>query len=72
MTWEIVAGLITLAGFIITICKVVANNTQALTEVSIALQDLKEDTEETKNNVREIEKTVSNHEARISVIEHDK
>ena len=40
MTWEIIAGLIAFVGFIISIGKIVSNNTQALTEVKCSIDDL--------------------------------
>jgi hypothetical protein len=43
MTWEIVVGLITLVSAIISICKIVANNTKALTEVSVSLKESRRD-----------------------------
>ena len=39
MTWEIIAAIIALAGFIISIGKIVSNNTKALTEVKCSIDD---------------------------------
>ena len=40
MTWEIVAGLITLVGAIITIGKVISGNTKALTKLEDSINRL--------------------------------
>lgn len=42
MTWEIVAGLITLSGFLISFCTVIAKNTAAMTELRTTLRDFRE------------------------------
>ena len=70
MTWEIIAVLIAFVGFIISIGKIVSNNTQALTEVKCSIDDLKETLSEQKRNVKEIADEVNDHETRIKIIEH--
>lgn len=70
MTWEIVVGLIALVGFIISIGKIVSNNTEALTEVKCSIDNLRDAFSEEKEKVEHIKDEVSNHETRISVLEH--
>lgn len=70
MTWEIIAAIIALAGFIISIGKIVSNNTKALTEVKCSIDDLKETLSEQKRNVKEISDEVNDHETRITILEH--
>ena len=70
MTWEIIAAIIALAGFIISIGKIVSNNTKALTEVKCSIDDLKETLSEQKRNVTEISDEVNDHETRITILEH--
>lgn len=70
MTWEIVVGLIALVGFIISIAKIVSNNTEALTEVKCSIDNLRAAFSEQKENVEHIQDEVNDHETRISVLEH--
>lgn len=42
MTWEIVAGLITLGGFLITFCTVISKNTAAMVELKTTLREFRE------------------------------
>lgn len=69
MTWEIAVGIITFAGFIFSIGKIVANNTKAMTEIKVSLDDLKEALKENKDEVKQLKTDVSDHETRITVLE---
>lgn len=69
MNWEIVVGIITLIGAIIPICRIVKNNTAALTEVSVSLRDSRKDIDRNTDNIDELQTTVNNHETRITVLE---
>ena len=69
MTWEIVTGLIALCGFLISIGKIVANNTKAMTEVKISIDELKLALKENKDNVKELQEDVAKHETRITIKE---
>lgn len=69
MTWEIVTGLIALCGFLISIGKIVANNTKAMTEVKISIDELKLALKENKDNVKELQEDVAKHETRITILE---
>ena len=62
MTWEIIAAIIALAGFIISIGKIVSNNTNSFTPI--------ETLSEQKKNVKEISDEVNDHETRITILEH--
>lgn len=42
MTWEVIAGLITIGGFLITFCTVISKNTAAMTELRITLNEFRE------------------------------
>ena len=42
MTWEIVAGLVSLSGFLITFCTVVSKNTAAMTKLETTLKDFRD------------------------------
>lgn len=71
MTWEIVAGLLTLIGSFITIGKVISGNTKALTSLQDSIARLDANLTEQKSDVKELDKKVENHEVRISILEHE-
>ncbi len=53
MTWEIIAGLISLAGFLITFCTVVSKNTAAMTKLETTLKDFRENSEKVHTDLKE-------------------
>lgn len=69
MSWEIIAGFITLTGFVITICKIVSANTKALTKLEDSITRLDATLTAQGKDLEEIDKTVQNHETRITVLE---
>lgn len=82
MSWEIVVGIITLAGFVISIMGPLTKLTKIMTELTVSVQGLKEvvnemgikNTESHKrlwehNNKQD--ESIENHERRISKIEYD-
>lgn len=69
MSWEIVAGLITLVGAVIGIGKVIANNTSALTEVRCGIEELKAVLSDQKEDLKDVSAQVEDHETRITVLE---
>lgn len=70
MSWEIAVGFFTLITFILSTSKIVANNTKAMTEVKVSLDELKEALSENKQEVKKLRDDVNEHETRISVLEH--
>lgn len=69
MSWEIVVGIITLFGFVISIGKLISNNTKALTELQCSIDSLKESLKRDENNLKVVEEKVDNHEIRITKLE---
>lgn len=69
MTWAIVTGIITLMGACISICKIVANNTKAMTEIKCSFEELNRSLTAEKETVNDIQKAVNNHEIRIVKLE---
>ena len=69
MSWGIITGFITLAGFVITICKIVSANTKALTKLEDSITRLDATLTAQGKDLEEIDKTVQNHETRITVLE---
>lgn len=70
MSWEIILGFISLVGFIISIGKIVSNNTKALTEVKCSIDSLRDSFNEQKCNVEHMKDEVDDHEKRIIILEH--
>ena len=69
MTWQIVVGIITLSGFVISICKIVSANTKPLTKLEDSITRLDATLTAQGKDLAEIDKTVQNHETRITVLE---
>lgn len=73
MTWEIVAGIIALFGFILTIAGYSGKLSKALASLETTLKALKETLDEFKESNKESHKEfyerLDNHESRISRLE---
>ena len=69
MTWEIFLGISALVGFLISIGKIISNNTKAMTEIKMSLDELNSAFGEQKNNIEHLESNISNHEHRLTVLE---
>lgn len=73
MTWEIVTGLIALAGFLITFCTVVSKNTAAMTELRTTLNEFRENYKqahsELAGRVQKHGEEIDRHEKRITRLE---
>lgn len=70
MTWQIIASFITLAGFVITICKIVSANTKALTKLEDSITRLDKTLNEQGKDIDNLDDAVANHETRIQLLEH--
>lgn len=71
MSWEIVAGIIALVGFVISIGKIIANNTKALTQLQCSLNALDKTLEKDESELEKVHNKVDDHEIRISKLEGD-
>ena len=73
MTWEIIAGLITLAGFLITFCTVISKNTAAMTKLEVTLNEFRRNSDEVHNDLKSrVDKhgsEIDAHEKRIQHLE---
>lgn len=69
MTWEIFLGISALVGFLISIGKIISNNTKAMTEIKMSLDELNSAFSEEKNNIEHLESNISDHEHRLTVLE---
>lgn len=82
MTWEILLGIITLVGFLISIIGPVMKLTKTMAELTISVTNLREDInqiniknseshKQIRNNLEVQDKRLDNHEKRLIKIEYD-
>lgn len=73
MTWEILAALITIVGFGITVCTVVAKNASVMAKLQTTLDEFRRSVEADKVKSDRIhgnlERRVEGHETRIALLE---
>ena len=73
MTWEILVGLITIGGFLISFCTVISKNTAAMTELRTTLREFRENSDRVHNDLKtRVEKhgeEIDAHEKRIIRLE---
>ena len=70
MDWQNLSALIVLVGFIITIGKIVAANTKALTQLQDSINRLDKTLDKQGANIEHIECEVNEHETRITILEN--
>ena len=70
MTWEIFLGIATLVSFIVTIGKIISNNTKAIVSLEMTCKQLGDKEKEQGNDIKELQGTTADHETRITVLEH--
>lgn len=70
MTYEIVLGIITLTGFVVTIGKIVSANTKAMQKLEDSIIRLDTTLNKQDKDIHHLDDTVQNHETRISILEH--
>lgn len=71
MTWEIVAGIITLIGCLIAIFKVVTPLTSNIAKLNTTIENIVKTTEKLVIDDEKHDKKLEDHEVRISVLEHE-
>jgi predicted phage gp36 major capsid-like protein len=52
VTWEILVGLITIGGFLISFCTVLSKNTAAMTELRTTLREFRENSDKVHNDLK--------------------
>ena len=70
MEWQTLSAFIVLAGFIITIGKIIVANTKALVQLQDSINRLDQTLEKQGKNIDSLEQEVNEHETRICVLEH--
>lgn len=69
MTWEIALGIASIVTFIISIGKIISNNTKALTQLQCTIDSLRDTIKKDEKQLDNISNQVIEHETRISIIE---
>lgn len=69
MTWEIVVGIITIVGAVLSITKIVKNNTTAMTEVRCSVDELNRNLKNQNSKIEKLEEGIEDHEKRLIKIE---
>lgn len=70
MDWQNISALIVLVGFIITIGKIIAANTKALTQLQDSINRLDKTLDKQGANIDSLESEVNEHEIRITILEN--
>lgn len=69
MTWEIVSGLIVIAGFLLSAGAIVVKASQVIAELKAAVDMLIEELKDSKSDRKELHDRVNDHENRINILE---
>ena len=72
VTWEIVAGIVTLLGAFISVMTVVVKVNGTLTRLDEAVRRLRESIEAQQRQSESFAKTLAAHETRITVLEEER
>lgn len=71
MSWEIVAGFVTLLGAFVSVMTVVVKVNSTLTRLDEAVRQLHESLGEQKKQSESLKRTLASHETRLSVLEDE-
>jgi septal ring factor EnvC (AmiA/AmiB activator) len=69
MTWEIVSGLIVIAGFLLSAGAIVVKASQVITELKAAVDMLIEQLKDSKSDREKLHNKIDDHENRINILE---
>ena len=70
MTWEIFLGIVALTGFVISIGRIVSMSTKAMQRLEDSILELNKTILEEKEDLRDLDEVVQNHETRITLLEN--
>lgn len=69
MTWEIVSGLIVIAGFLLSAGAIVVKASQVIAELKAAVVMLIEQLKDSKSDREKLHDKIDDHENRINILE---
>ena len=70
MTWEIFLGIVALTGFVVTIGRIVSENTKAMQKLEDSIVRLDKTLNKQDKDIHDLDDAVKDHETRISILEH--
>lgn len=70
MTWEIFLGIVALTGFVVTIGRIVSENTKAMQKLEDSIVRLDKTLNRQDKDIHDLDDAVKDHETRISILEH--
>ena len=70
MTWDVFLGIVALTGFLVTIGRIVSENTKAMQKLEDSIIRLDKTLNKQDKDIHDLDDTVKDHETRISILEH--
>lgn len=70
MTWDVFLGIVALTGFLVTIGRIVSENTKAMQKLEDSIVRLDKTLNKQDKDIHDLDDTVKDHETRISILEH--
>lgn len=70
MTWDVFLGIVALTGFVVTIGRIVSENTKAMQKLEDSIVRLDKTLNKQDKDIHDLDDTVKDHETRISILEH--
>ena len=70
MTWNVFLGIVALTGFLVTIGRIVSENTKAMQKLEDSIVRLDKTLNKQDKDIHDLDDTVKDHETRISILEH--
>lgn len=70
MTWQIFLGIVALTSFVVTIGRIVSENTKAMQKLEDSIIRLDKTLNKQDKDIHDLDDTVKDHETRISILEH--
>lgn len=71
MTWEIFVGITVLFAFVVSVGKIIANNTQSMTEMKCSIDQLNKLLENYHDDVEKLAEKIGSIEERVRKIEEE-
>ena len=70
MTWEVFLGIVALTGFVVTIGRIVSENTKAMQKLEDSIIRLDKTLNKQDKDIHDLDDAVKDHETRISILEN--
>ena len=70
MTWDTFLGIVALTGFLVTIGRIVSENTKAMQKLEDSIIRLDKTINKQDKDIHDLDDAVKDHETRISILEN--